>query len=229
MGVIVIIIQNRESFLRAAQKNAAEIYDTVLNSSGRVALGELNPKTTALIIVDMVNGFVKKGALSSPNARSINGNIARLLQACNSLNIRAVCFADSHTLQSAEFKSFPVHCLNTTDESRVTDEIAVGKFKLIYKNSTNAFLEPEFSAWLKENDRVDTFIVTGCCTDLCVSQFALTLKTDFNRRNRKSRVIVPAELSATYDAPCHSSEFMDFVSFYNMLLCGVEVTTNFQY
>lgn len=224
-----MVNHKKDVFLKTAAQAAADIYDAVCFSSKETALTDLNIGSTALIVVDMINGFVKKGALSSPNALSVNEKIAGLLRSCNTLNIPAVCFADSHSRQSTQFRDFPEHCIAGTDESSITDEIAVGKFKLIPKNSTNGFLEPAFAAWLKENDKVDTFIITGCCTDLCILQFALTLKADFNRRNRSSRVIVPAELTATYDAPRHSSPFIDSMSYYNMLLSGIEVTTNFKY
>ena len=223
-----MVVLDKEEFLKASAQNTKDIYDAVL-SAGPISLKELPAERTALMILDMVNGFVKKGALFSPNVLAINEGIARLLLRCNRMGIRAVCFADRHPKESPEFRSFPEHCLGGTDESRVTDELAAGSFTLIFKNSTNAFLEPEFAAWLRENDRVDTFLIAGCCTDLCVQQFALTLKAEFNRRNRTSRVIVPAALVATYDAPCHNASFMDFVSVYNMLTCGVEVTVNFQY
>lgn len=221
-------VLSKEEFLQSAVRNSGEIYDSVL-SAAPVSLRELEADRTALLIVDMVNGFVKKGALFSPNVLAINARIARLLKECNQAGIRAVCFADRHAKESPEFRSFPKHCLAGSEESRVTDELKNEEFTLICKNSTNAFLEPGFAAWLRENDRIDTFLIAGCCTDLCVQQLALTLKADFNRRNRFSRVIVPAALTATYDAPSHNASFMDFVSIYNMLICGVEVTVNFQY
>ena len=224
-----MVNHKKDGFLKNAAENVAGVYDTVRSSSKEIALGCLEAGSTALIVVDMVNGFVKKGALFSPNVLSLNDKIAGLLRSCNALDIQAICFADAHSRQSTQFRDFPEHCIAGTEESAVTDEIAACKFKLILKNSTNGFLEPAFAVWLKENDKIDTFIITGCCTDLCILQFALTLKADFNRRNRVSRVIVPAELTATYDTPRHSASFIDYMSYYNMLLCGIEVTTNFKY
>ena len=87
----------------------------------------------------------------------------------------------------------------------------------------------EISGWLEENGGVSNFLITGCCTDICVLQFALSLKTEFNRRNRASRIIVPMDLSATYDAPGHIADFIDLVSFYNMHTNGIEVTPEIEY
>jgi nicotinamidase-related amidase len=224
-----MVNHKKDEFLKSAAGNMAGIYDAVASHSREIQLGSLERGSSALIIVDMVNGFVKRGALSSPNVLSLNEKIAGLLKACNKLNIPAVCFADTHSRQSAQFRDFPGHCIGGTEESLVTDEIAAGKFELIPKNSTNGFLEPAFTSWLGKNGNIDKFIITGCCTDLCVLQFALALKADFNRRDRVSRVIVPAGLTATYDAPRHSASFIDTMSYYNMLQNGIEVTTNFKY
>ena len=223
-----MISESKEQLLQISAKELAEIYRTV-TSSKPISLSKLDSDRTALIIVDMINGFVKKGALSSPNIMAIHAEVAALLKACNTRKIKAVCLADCHTNESPEFSSYPVHCLTGTEESCVTDEIAAGDFTLIYKNSTNGFLEPAFAAWLAANPGVDTFVIAGCCTDICVQQLALTLKADFNRRNAKSRVIVPAALSATYDAPGHDASLIDLVSFYNMMTNGVEVTAKFEY
>lgn len=223
-----MIAENKEQLLQASRRNLVDIYDAVI-SAKPILLKKLDPQQTALIVVDMINGFVKEGPLSSPNAVAINGQVASLLKTCNSLNIKAICFADCHTNESPEFFTYPVHCLASTVEACVTDEIALGDYTLIHKNSTNGFLEPAFAQWLAANPEIDTFVIVGCCTDICVQQFALTIKADFNRRNAKSRVIVPAMLSATFDAPGHDALLIDLVSFYNMTTNGVEVTAKFQY
>ena len=223
-----MIAETKEQLLQASTEKREEIYSTVI-SAAPISLSELNSEQTALIIVDMINGFVKKGALSSPNILAINKEVATLLKICNSRKIKALCFADCHTNESPEFSFYPMHCLYGTEESCVTSEIAEGNYTLIHKNSTNGFLEPAFAEWLTANREIDTFVVVGCCTDICIQQFALTLKADFNRRNAKSRVIVPAMLSATYDTPGHEASLIDLVSFHNMMTNGVEVTANFEY
>ena len=62
---------------------------------------------TALIVIDMVNGFVKEGPLSSDNAMAINKPIARLMQICVTNGMHCVVFADSHTMESPEFEIYP--------------------------------------------------------------------------------------------------------------------------
>ena len=47
----------------------------------------------------------------------------------------------------------------------------------------------------------------GDCTDLCVYQLVSHLKLSANEANIRRRVVVPANLVATYDAPGHEGDF----------------------
>lgn len=218
-----------KAFLQESQSELAQLYRAV-GAAKPVPFSELERECTALVIVDMINGFVKQGPLSSENALEIQPGIAALLERCNMEKVPSVFFMDSHTMESPEFSSYPVHCLKGTIESSPTEELEkVGGYTVIPKNSTNGFLEPAFQSWLKKNKTVTTFIVVGCCTDICVQQFALTLKTDFNRRNLASRVIVPMNLSSTYDAPGHGANLVNLVSFHNMQTNGIEVTPQIEF
>lgn len=192
-----------------------------------VSLSDFNKETSALVIVDMINGFAVSGALYSPNTASIVPQVEQLMRACRKQGVPMVFFADSHSKDSPEFQSYPVHCLAGEEESRPVEALElVGGYTLIPKASTNGFLEPAFQQWMKEHPKVNQFIITGCCTDICVQQFALAVKTDFNRRGLPSRIVVPAELTATYDAPGHPASLVELASYHNMLTSGVEIVSH---
>lgn len=189
-----------------------------------VELNKLSAKNTVLVIVDMINGFVREGALMSKRVETLIPEIVSLSEKCDVLGIQKIAFADCHTELSPEFEAYPIHCMKETFESDVVEEIKnAGGYKLIHKNSTNGFLEDEFQSWLKQNSAVDTFIITGDCTDICVQQFAVTLKTWFNMNNRKARVIVPVNAVETYDFGMHNAELMNVIALYNMFINGVEI------
>lgn len=210
------------------QKPFSDIYSW-FSSLSDISLSELTQEKTVHIIVDMINGFVKQGALASKEVLAINNNLADFAKKCNEKNIMTIALADSHTQESPEFDTFPIHCLDGTKESEITDEIkSAADFILVKKNSTNGFIEPEFQKIINENNK-DTFIVTGDCTDMCVMQFAMTLKCDFNRRNIKSRVIVPYELTATYDMQGHDAELSELMALYIMNLNGIEIVRNIKF
>ena len=95
----------------------------LLNESPSVCLSSLDPNQTALIIVDMVNGFVKMGPMSSPRIQTIIDPICDLLKRANDSQIDVVAFADCHQTDSIEFNSFPAHCIKGEVESEIIDEI----------------------------------------------------------------------------------------------------------
>lgn len=189
-----------------------------------IRLEDLESEKSALIIVDMINGFIREGPMMSERVEAIIPEIVELSKKCDKLKIQKIAFADNHTDVSPEFDSYPRHCLKGTSESEIVDEIkAAGGYVLIPKNSTNGFLEEAFQKWLNTNDQTDTFIITGCCTDICVQQVAITLKTWFNKNNRNSRIIVPVNAVETYDLGPHDAELTNTMALYNMLINGVEV------
>lgn len=214
---------NKQVFIQQSAQTLDGIYETLANLP-EVPLNSCPTAATALIIVDLINGFARAGALQSPRVEALIPGIVRLGQACEPLGIPKVAFADSHNETSPEFESYPAHCLTGTAEEALVDEIQeLGGVELIAKNSTNGFLEPVFQTWLAKNSGIDTFIVVGDCTDICVQQFAITLKTWFNRQDRKSRVLVPIDLVDTFDGGLHNAELINVMALFNMLGNGIEV------
>ncbi|MBE6759301.1 MAG: cysteine hydrolase [Ruminococcaceae bacterium] len=209
-----------------AGRSAHKALDKIANMLAQLPnlrLEQLVEDNAVLIIVDMINGFVNEGPLASPNVLAINDRIAALAAACAASGIPVAALADCHTLSSPEFGSFPPHCLEGTAETELTDQLrAIGGITRIEKNSTNGMLEPRFKDWLREYGS-GTYIIVGCCTDLCVQQLALTLKTTFNRANATSRVIVPSSCVATYDLGFHDSGLTGIMALYNMMLGGIEL------
>lgn len=214
---------NRKEFLERSQQTLGEILD-LLDGLKEVNLNELNGNQTALIIVDMINGFAREGALKSPRVEELIPEIVKLSENCDKMGIKKLAFADCHTDASPEFGSYPAHCMAGTLEAEVVDEIKeVGGYKLIPKNSTNGFHEEDFRKWLNENPQLDTFIVVGDCTDICIQQFAITLKTWFNMQNKNHRVIVPVNAVDTYDLGTHNGDLVNVMALYNMVINGIEV------
>ncbi len=221
-----MVMSDKNGFLKRSVETLEEIFD-MLTRLPAIQLKDLNGKQTALVIVDMVNGFAREGALMSPRVESLIPEIAELSRRCDQLHITKLTFADCHTKASPEFNSYPEHCMVGTSEGKIVDElIEIGGYTLIPKNSTNGFIEEEFQKWLKENEHINTFIITGDCTDICVQQFAITLKTWFNMQNKNARVIVPINVVETYDLGIHNGDLMNVMALYNMIINGVEVVQN---
>lgn len=214
---------NKNDFLKRSVETLGEIFE-LLAKLPIIKLEDLQGKQTALVIVDMINGFAREGALKSSRVEDLIPEITELSKICDKLQITKLAFADCHTKASPEFDAYPEHCMIGTSEGEIVDEIKkIGGYTLIPKNSTNGFLEEEFKKWLKENEHINNFIITGDCTDICVQQFAVTLKTWFNMHNKKVRVIVPVNTVETYDLGLHDGDLMNVMALYNMMINGIEV------
>lgn len=216
-------LKDKNNFLERSSEALGEIFD-MLASLPELSLKEFQGNQTVLVMIDMVNGFARKGALKSPRIEDLIPEITELAKSCNDLGIKTLAFADCHTEESPEFEAYPLHCLAGTFEGEIVDEIKeVGGYTLIPKNSTNGFLEEEFQKWLNENQHIDTFIIVGDCTDICIQQFAITLRTWFSLHNQKVRIIVPINAVETYDLGVHSGDLMNVMALYNMMGSGIEV------
>jgi len=213
----------KELFLSKANMILGQIVDA-FNALPELKLDSLPKDKTALVIVDMVNGFAKEGLLSSPRINRLVEPIAKLQEKCKALDIPMIAFADAHTQDSMELKNYVPHCLAGTPESEIVDELkGIGGYTLIPKNSTNGFLEEAFQEWYNEHPEIMNWIVVGDCTDICIMNFALTLKNDCNRRNVEANVVVPMALVETYDLNTHEGDLMNVMALHFMLGQGIQV------
>lgn len=201
-----------------------ESIKAALNDKDDFQLKTLPTEKTALIIVDVINGFIFEGNLSCKSISKIINPIKNTLSYFKENNMKAVAFCDSHSEKSLEFSDFPPHCIAGTSEPDVVDDLkSIGGYYEILKNSTNGFHEAKFQEWLKENSHIDNFIIVGDCTDICVLQFSLSLKTFFNNINKPCNVIVPMNSVDTFDLPGHPSEFYNLISLDLMSKAGIKI------
>ncbi len=188
-----------------------------------VDLASFDASETLAISVDLNNGFAKKGALYSPRVEALIPKTVRFAQNCKQLGVRLVALTDCHNHASPEFTGFPPHCVEGTDEPLVVEEIRELADSIITKNSTNGFYR------LMEHGLVapyKNFIITGCCTDICIYLLATAIKTWFNEQNTDCRVVVPVSMVETYDAPAHDAVLLNTAFLCSMLSGGIEVVSD---
>ena len=199
-------------------------YKSLLNNLENLSsinLNDFDLNKTGLFIVDMNNGFAKEGALSSPRVEKIIKPIADFSKVLSSKINTIVAFTDTHDKNSVELKSYPSHCLRGDKESEVVEELLdIPNMEIIEKNSTNGF----FALDLEKYINLDNFIVVGCCTDICVYQFVLTLKTYFNQHNLYKNIVVPINLVETYDIDkVHCGDMLNTIFLNSMIQNGINV------
>ena len=102
------------------------------------------------------------------------------------------------------------------------------------KNSISSSIGTELDAWLNaHHQHVDTFVVVGDCTEICVFDLAMHLRLRANAYSYPLRVIVPANCVQTYDLSVdraknlgimpHDGELLHTVLLYQMAPNGIEV------
>lgn len=173
-----------------------------------------------LVIVDMVNGFVKYGNLADNRIMGIVDNIKRLVEEYHDI----IVLEDCHNEGCEEFNSFPPHCVIGSKEEKTIDElmeVLPSNCIFVPKNSTNGFYQ------LAKHNLVDAkrYVLVGCCTDICVMQLALSLKTYANEQDNDTEVIVVSDACDTYDMDGHNRDEYHDKALSLMALAGVKIVT----
>jgi nicotinamidase-related amidase len=196
------------------------------------------PERVAVISVDMINGFCKEGPLSGPRVGALIPAVVDMFTRAHALGVRnLVLTQDTHDPSTPEFAAYPPHCIAGTSESQAVSELAALPFAeqivTIEKNSLSSHLGTRLGAWLGERPEVDTFILVGDCTDLCIHSAAMHLRLEANALNLRRRVIVPARAVDTFDTPvgaarelgiyAHDGDLHHILFLHHMAQNGVEV------
>lgn len=211
-----------------------------LNNLATISINEAAPRPgqAALISVDIIKGFCTIGPLSSPRVAGIVQPIVALFQRAWDYGIRHILLSqDTHEPEAVEFGAWPPHCVRGTEESETVDEFRrlpfFDQMVSFEKNSISSGQKTGLNAWIADHPEVDTYIVVGDCTDLCVYQLAMQLRLEANAYQLQRRVIVPAECVETYDRSlkaarqeggfAHPGDLMHAIFLYHMALNGIEV------
>jgi len=168
----------------------------------------------AVLVIDMLEEFVK-GRLKAPAAEKIVPKISRLLEHARSKNIPVIYLADSHYKGvDFELKLWGDHAIKGSPESKIIDELKPrdGDY-VIYKRRYDGFMFTDLDMLLRELG-VDTVILTGIHTHICVQNTAL------GAFYRGYKVIVPRDCVAAF-----SDEWHEYGIKYMKEFIGAKITT----
>ena len=157
-----------------------------------------------LIIVDMINGFVKKGDLADPKIGEIVPRQIELIKNAKEQGNLIVFIKDTHEENSVEHKRFngALHCVRGTGEELVIDELK--EFEndpdtvSIEKNSTSFMESPDFRELIEKTTNLKTVDVVGCCTDICDFNGTMGLANYFDQWNRDVEIYMHQDAIATF-------------------------------
>lgn len=135
-----------------------------------------------LVVIDMQKDFVD-GALGTPEAQSIVGNVAEKIKSYKTENVYAT--RDTHPenyLETQEGENLPVpHCIEGSEGWQIVPEIAA------LLDEEHIFDKPTFGSLdladklSSLNDHAPAGIeieIVGLCTDICVVSNALLFKAE---------------------------------------------------
>lgn len=198
-----------------------------------------DPSRAALFSVDLIVGFAYEGTLASPRVAGILPAVVELMHKAHAAGVeRFLLLQDCHPPDTPEFASFGSHCLCGTREAETVPELRAlpfaDRFVVIPKNSLSSSIGTTLEAWLNAHHQtLDTMIVVGDCTDLCVYELAMYLRLRANAHGYRQQVIVPANCVQTYDLPVdvaqksgimpHDGDLLHALFLYQMALNGVQV------
>lgn len=129
----------------------------------------LDPATTALVIIDMQNDFVRdEGTLQVAHAPGTVPAISRLLDVARDSGMRVVFSQDTHDPGDPEFEIWPEHALRETWGWEMIDELTPRQGELVVRKVRyDAFygteLDHMLSLW-----GVKTIVLCGTVANICV-------------------------------------------------------------
>ncbi len=185
-----------------------------------------------LVIVDAGVGFTREGNLADPThmvpmVQAIDATW-RELDGLIGSRLHTLAFLDTHEPDIPE-PPYPPHCIKGTGEEEMDPDLAwlldTPQVTIVRKDCINGFVGAidrktgvnAFCEWVKDNG-IETLLVCGDCTDICVSDFVVSALSARNHglltaadpdQSRAAyveaitglRIAVLANACETFDAP----------------------------
>lgn len=173
------------------------------------------------IIVDMLEGFYRIGALANPRVANILPNIWKFINEEDISEYILLC--DSHGTNDNEFRMFPPHSIAGSEEAKVIYELenmlrdTDSSFFNISKSTFDGFYDTDLAEIL-EILKPDEIIVMGVCTDICIL-FAVA-----GCKFRGYKTIVYSKCVETYNTEDHNADAWNTVALgYMKNVLGAEI------
>ncbi len=188
----------------------------------------IDPRHCALIVIDMQNAFVAKGApFETPGARAMIPRLERLVRCARELQMPIVWTQSDHRppYGGLMLRKFPAiaqeHVLWRGQPSfeMYPDMIQPRESPLehrIVKHKFDAFFETDLDAILRFH-RADTVIITGTATNACCES---TARSAFMR---DYKVVFPSDANATFDEAMHRATLVNIDLLFGRVLTTEEL------
>ncbi len=137
---------------------------------------EFDSTDTALVVVDMQNGFCKPdGSLYAPGSEAVVDPVASLVDRAHDAGVRVVFTRDVHPSGQFddahyydEFEQWGEHVVEGSWEAQLVEELEVREGDhLVEKHTYDAFHETELDGWLTARG-IDDLVICGTLANVCV-------------------------------------------------------------
>ena len=155
------------------------------------------------MVVDMLEGFTRNGALASPRVDALIPRQAECLRSLPADSL-VVFLADEHGPDDFELKRLPPHCMRGTPEAQIREELlaavrtAKAKVEIIRKTNFSGFFGTRLDEIVSDAPS-RSWVVFGCVTDCCVEANVAELVY------RGCDVTVVRDLVETWDLPAEGA------------------------
>ncbi len=173
-----------------------------------MTLPPIDPKRTAVLVIDMQRDFLDPGApVSTPGGRAVVASINRLTARARARGIPVIFTQEMHRADRSDFgielEFEPPHCLEGTPGMELADglEVSPADYRIQAKRRYDAFLGTDLETLLRSLG-VENLVVTGVCTDICVTS------TVQHARNLDFRCIIPRECTAGTSRERHEAALL---------------------
>ncbi len=168
----------------------------------------IDPKCTAVLVIDMQRDFLDPGApIATPGGLDLIPRINRLTARARALRMPVIFTQEMHRADKSDFgielEFEPPHCLEGTPGMELAEnlDVAPGDYRVLNKRRYDAFLGTDLDTLLRSL-RVESLLVAGVCTDICVAS------TVQHARNLDFRCYVVRDCVAGTSAERHEAALL---------------------
>ena len=157
---------------------------------------KIQPRNTALLIIDMERDFVAKGAVQeTPGARALIPTINGLSAWARGHGLPVIFTFEAHRADRSDYgielEFDPVHCLEGTEGCELAAglDVQARDYRIMGKRRYDAFLGTDLDLLLRSR-KIEDLVCCGVTTHVCV------MSTVFSARNLDYRVLLARDAVA---------------------------------
>lgn len=136
---------------------------------------ELDPGTTAVIVVDMQTGFCKEnGSLYSERCEQVIPHVKTFVEDARDAGCTIVYTRDTHepdgfnTNSYDEYERWGRHCVRGTEDTNIVDELQPREDEVVVQKGTYSGFHSTFMDQYLTTKGINTVVVVGVLTNVCV-------------------------------------------------------------